>query len=108
MCTGKQIQSMVVNGKTSAKIEGLRPYTEYAISIRGYASNSGAGPKSDLIKARTLPSSKFKSSSHESHSLSCKSSKSRVICLQVKVSFLQVSKSNVSLFEVSIPQSHEL
>lgn len=53
---GKQIQSMVVNGKTSAKIEGLRPYTEYAISIRGYASNSGAGPKSDLIKARTLPS----------------------------------------------------
>ena len=49
----------MVNSKTSAKIEGLRPYTEYSIYIRGYAHESGAGPKSEIVTVRTDPDSEY-------------------------------------------------
>ncbi|XP_062599524.1 protogenin B-like [Saccostrea cucullata] len=48
----KQIQSIVVNSGTSAKIEGLKPYTNYSIYIRGY-SNTGPGPKSQVVTVTT-------------------------------------------------------
>ncbi|XP_061170773.1 protogenin B-like [Saccostrea echinata] len=50
----KQIQSIVVNSGTSAKIEGLKPYTNYSIYIRGYI-NSGPGPKSRVVRVTTHP-----------------------------------------------------
>ena len=70
MFVGKQIQSIVVNSKTSAKIEGLRPYTEYSIYIRGYAHESGAGPKSEIVTVRTDPDSEYSVTSYIIHTKS--------------------------------------